>query len=119
MLTVPVGNIMDRGNEEFYVPKFVLPKTPTTSRRHDPEGVADLVAHLTKLAVEFTHGPNAHPAFIAHRVLHKGTPQSDSPQRRTEIARLSRRHLSLTFEDELVALAERYGVAFDPRYLWT
>ena len=29
------------------------------------------------------------------------------------------RHKTLTFEDELVALAERYGVAFDPRYLWT
>ncbi len=29
------------------------------------------------------------------------------------------RHKALTFEDELVALAERYGVAFDPRYLWT
>jgi len=29
------------------------------------------------------------------------------------------RHATLTFEDELVALAERYGVAFDLRYLWT
>jgi REP element-mobilizing transposase RayT len=29
------------------------------------------------------------------------------------------RHKILTFEDELVALAERYGVVFDPRYLWT
>ncbi|MGB2984961.1 MAG: IS200/IS605 family transposase [Phycisphaerae bacterium] len=29
------------------------------------------------------------------------------------------RHRTVTFEDELVALAERYGVAFDPRYLWT
>ncbi len=29
------------------------------------------------------------------------------------------RHKTLTFKDELVALAERYGVAFDPRYLWT
>ncbi len=29
------------------------------------------------------------------------------------------RHKTLTFEDELVALAERYGVAFEPRYLWT
>ena len=29
------------------------------------------------------------------------------------------RHKTLTFEEELVALAERYGVAFDPRYLWT
>ena len=29
------------------------------------------------------------------------------------------RHQTLTFEDELVMLAERYGVAFDPRYLWT
>jgi len=29
------------------------------------------------------------------------------------------RHKSMSFEDELVALAKRYGVAFDPRYLWT
>ncbi len=29
------------------------------------------------------------------------------------------RHATLTFEDELVALAERYGSVFDPRYLWT
>ena len=29
------------------------------------------------------------------------------------------RHKTVSFEDELVALAERYGVAFDPRYLWT
>ncbi len=29
------------------------------------------------------------------------------------------RHKTLTFEDEVVALAERYGVVFDPRYLWT
>jgi putative transposase len=29
------------------------------------------------------------------------------------------RHKTMTFEDELVALAKRYGVAFDPRYLWT
>ena len=28
------------------------------------------------------------------------------------------RHKTQTFEDELVALARRYGVAFDPRYLW-
>ncbi len=29
------------------------------------------------------------------------------------------RHKTLTFEDELVALAKRYGMTFDPRYLWT
>ena len=29
------------------------------------------------------------------------------------------RHKTVTFEDEVVALAERYGVAFDPCYLWT
>jgi len=29
------------------------------------------------------------------------------------------RHKSLPFEDELVTLAKRYGVAFDPRYLWS
>ncbi len=29
------------------------------------------------------------------------------------------RHKTITFEDELVALAKRYGVVFDPRYLWT
>ena len=29
------------------------------------------------------------------------------------------RHKILSFEDELVALAERYGVLFDRRYLWT
>ena len=29
------------------------------------------------------------------------------------------RHKTMAFEDELVALAERYGVTFDPRYLWT
>ncbi len=29
------------------------------------------------------------------------------------------RHKTMTFEDELTALANRYGVAFDPRYLWT
>ena len=29
------------------------------------------------------------------------------------------RHKTSTFEDELVELAKRYGVAFDPRYLWT
>lgn len=28
-------------------------------------------------------------------------------------------HKTLVFEDELVALAERYGVVFDRRYLWT
>lgn len=28
------------------------------------------------------------------------------------------RHKTMSFEDELVALAKRYGVAFDPRYLW-
>ena len=29
------------------------------------------------------------------------------------------RHRTMTFEDELVAFAEPYGVTFDPRYLWT
>ena len=29
------------------------------------------------------------------------------------------RHKTMTFEEELVALAKRYGVAFDARYLWT
>ncbi len=29
------------------------------------------------------------------------------------------RHKTHSFEDELVALAERYGVSYDPRYLWT
>ena len=29
------------------------------------------------------------------------------------------RHKTMTFEEELVALAKRYGVPFDPRYLWT
>ncbi len=29
------------------------------------------------------------------------------------------RHKTMAFEDELVALAERYGVVFDRRYLWT
>ena len=29
------------------------------------------------------------------------------------------RHKIITFEDELVALAKRYGVAFDVRYLWS
>ena len=29
------------------------------------------------------------------------------------------RHKTMTFEDELVALAERYGVAFNTRYLWS
>jgi REP element-mobilizing transposase RayT len=29
------------------------------------------------------------------------------------------RHKTMTFEDELEALAKKYGVAFDPRYLWT
>ncbi|MHC4997318.1 MAG: transposase [Planctomycetota bacterium] len=29
------------------------------------------------------------------------------------------RHKATTFEDELVALAERYGVSYDSRYLWT
>ena len=29
------------------------------------------------------------------------------------------RYETLTFEEELVALAKRYGVDFDPRYLWT
>ena len=29
------------------------------------------------------------------------------------------RHQTTTFEDEFVALAERYGVSFDLRYLWT
>lgn len=29
------------------------------------------------------------------------------------------RHKTMAFEDELVELAKRYGVAFDPRYLWT
>jgi len=29
------------------------------------------------------------------------------------------RHKTMTFEEELVALAQLYGVEFDPRYLWT
>ena len=29
------------------------------------------------------------------------------------------KHKTMTFEDELVALAKRYGASFDPRYLWT
>ena len=29
------------------------------------------------------------------------------------------RHRSISFEDELMALAKRYGVAFDTRYLWS
>lgn len=29
------------------------------------------------------------------------------------------RHKTMTFEDEFVALAKRYGVAFDRRYLWS
>ena len=29
------------------------------------------------------------------------------------------RHKTMSFEDELVALANRYGVAFDTRYLWS
>lgn len=29
------------------------------------------------------------------------------------------RHKTLSFEDELVALADRYGVSYDPKYLWT
>jgi len=35
------------------------------------------------------------------------------------IQRQKERHKTTTFQDELVALAERYGVAYDPRYLWT
>jgi REP element-mobilizing transposase RayT len=35
------------------------------------------------------------------------------------IRRQKERHKTTTFEDELVALAKRYGVAFDLRYLWT
>jgi len=35
------------------------------------------------------------------------------------IERQKERHKTLTFEDELVALAERYGVSYNPRYLWT
>ncbi|MEK6799250.1 MAG: IS200/IS605 family transposase [Planctomycetota bacterium] len=29
------------------------------------------------------------------------------------------RHKTISFEEELVTLAKRYGVAFDPRFLWT
>lgn len=29
------------------------------------------------------------------------------------------RHKTMAFEDELVAIAERYGVDYDRRYLWT
>ncbi len=29
------------------------------------------------------------------------------------------RHKTTTFEDEFVALAERYGVSYDPHFLWT
>jgi REP element-mobilizing transposase RayT len=35
------------------------------------------------------------------------------------IHRQKQKHQTVSFEDELVALAERYGVDFDPRYLWT
>jgi REP element-mobilizing transposase RayT len=35
------------------------------------------------------------------------------------IHKQKQRHETVTFEDELVAMAKRYGVAFDPRYLWT
>ncbi len=35
------------------------------------------------------------------------------------IHRQKQKHQTVSFEDELVGLAERYGVAFDPRYLWT
>ncbi len=28
-------------------------------------------------------------------------------------------HTTMAFEDELVALAQRYGVSYDPKYLWT
>ena len=38
----------------------------------------------------------------------------------TEYIRVQKdRHKTQTFEDELMALAVRYGVTFDPRYLWT
>ena len=29
------------------------------------------------------------------------------------------RHKTISFKDELVALARRYSVDFDPKYLWT
>ena len=35
------------------------------------------------------------------------------------IRRQKERHKAITFEDELVALAKRYEVAFDARYLWS
>ena len=35
------------------------------------------------------------------------------------IARQEERHKTQTFEEELVAFAEKYGIAYDPRYLFT
>ena len=37
----------------------------------------------------------------------------------TDIRGQKERHQTTTFEDEFVALAERYGVSYDLRYLWT
>jgi len=37
----------------------------------------------------------------------------------TYIERQKERHKSMSFEEELVALVERYGVSYDPKRLWT
>ncbi len=34
------------------------------------------------------------------------------------ISRQKEHHARVSFEDELIALAERYGIAYDPKYLW-
>jgi hypothetical protein len=35
------------------------------------------------------------------------------------VARQEEKHKTQTFEEELVAFAEKYGVEYDPRYLFT
>ena len=44
--------------------------------------------------------------------------QSNVPQVATYIEQQPEHHKKLTFEEEFIALLERHGIQYDPRYVW-
>ena len=45
--------------------------------------------------------------------------ESQVPALKAYVARQKEKHATMTFQEELVALLEKYKVPYDPRYIWT